>query len=986
MALSSKLAQFRGRWRVALRYGAREVKRNKGRTIFTVILIALPVAVGIMIVSLINWSNNPADAIAWRLGGSLQAEIWSAADRPVIQTPDGMSGVQAADGLPILETTRPLADIQAEVAQAFPHVETSMALFREVQIVPQQQVGTHQPTSVLVPPIYVLAQVDLSIPGIAERYQLSAGRWPVGAEIAIAPLVAAEMGVELGDWVEVIPPDTGVASSAQIVGILSGAIDASAVASQPDGPLQTPELVDSAGYPFNTVLWYVADTPITWAQVRAANELGLNVVSRDVLLNPPPLAEVAVEYHEYLARGPGGWDPQLQLTLAGIAALALLEMVFLIGPAFAVGARRSERNMALIAANGGAPRTLYTAMLAIGLVTGALAATAGLALGLLAAAIFRVYLFGWQTLLTHNTLTWPMSPLPVALIWLVGTLLATVAAWLPARRAARVEVVAALTGRRSGGVVGGGGGSGGGGLGDGGGSAGVGDSLSIGGSIGSGQRPGGGGALDGVSRRAWLSLAMVVVGGAGALITGWWTGQLLAVSLFMLLGLVGLVLGIRDIVLTTGRVAANLPVSWRLATRDAGRNLGRSVPAIAAVLVACAAAAAASVFLASGARNNYQNTVTVGGQNVIVISTLSDSGIPDDDVLLVSQLMHEIVPDVGTLYPISGLITYKPDTNFSMWVVPPLERLTTINMAEGNSIRGPVVATGNGISDDELLRMLGIPDPQQAAATLADGRVLVQGRDIHADGTALVQVGIYDGTWQTELASFGLEIPAFAATAPEDRVNLTLPILPLSVVSSIEAEIAESEPEIRAIGLVADAPRLLTEAERIIITQQLRDLFTVGRLQSELDIGQGGSGGGLLENMPLTILLTGGALLLALAAAWIATALAATESRPDLATMTAVGAAPKTRKTVVGAQAGIIAVTGVLLGVVPGAVFGISLVFAQTRRGFNPDTGAQLIARWPLDMPWLVLLALAVLLPVLAVASAQVVTRAQPTLTRRLGE
>ena len=42
--------------------------------------------------------------------------------------------------------------------------------------------------------------------------------------------------------------------------------------------------------------------------------------------------------------------------VALIVAMALLEVVLLAGPAFAVGARRQARTLALMAASGGTPR------------------------------------------------------------------------------------------------------------------------------------------------------------------------------------------------------------------------------------------------------------------------------------------------------------------------------------------------------------------------------------------------------------------------------------------------------------------------------------------------------------------------------------------------------------------------------------------------------------------------------------------------------
>src|SRR6476469_9032946 len=67
-----------------------------------------------------------------------------------------------------------------------------------------------------------------------------------------------------------------------------------------------------------------------------------------------------------------------QLAVVGmIVAMALLEVVLLAGPAFAVGARRQERSLALIASTGGTPRDVRRVVLASGVVLGLAAALIG---------------------------------------------------------------------------------------------------------------------------------------------------------------------------------------------------------------------------------------------------------------------------------------------------------------------------------------------------------------------------------------------------------------------------------------------------------------------------------------------------------------------------------------------------------------------------------------------------------------------------------
>ncbi|MPV89809.1 FtsX-like permease family protein, partial [Georgenia ruanii] len=100
----------------------------------------------------------------------------------------------------------------------------------------------------------------------------------------------------------------------------------------------------------------------------------------------------------------------------------------------------------------------------------------------------------------------------------------------------------------------------------------------------------------------------------------------------------------------------------------------------------------------------------------------------------------------------------------------------------------------------------------------------------------------------------------------------------------------------------------------------------------------------------------------------VVVALAATESRPDLATLAAIGAAPATRKRIVVAQAGTIVVIGTILGVLTGLVLAAALVL------FKGNELTQVNPLWTIEVPWLVIAAMAVALPTRAVGAAWLAT------------
>ena len=146
--------------------------------------------------------------------------------------------------------------------------------------------------------------------------------------------------------------------------------------------------------------------PLTWAQVRQLNTHGLVAVSRHVLAQPPSQAERYPGFD-------GGNDQQLGVA-ALVGGLAMLEIILLAGSAFAVGARRRRRDLALVAAAGGTPAQLRRIVLADGVVLGTVAAVSGVALGVAVAAASRPLLERLSSIRTGAFRVfprrWPPSP------------------------------------------------------------------------------------------------------------------------------------------------------------------------------------------------------------------------------------------------------------------------------------------------------------------------------------------------------------------------------------------------------------------------------------------------------------------------------------------------------------------------------------------------------------------------------------------------
>ncbi len=133
-----------------------------------------------------------------------------------------------------------------------------------------------------------------------------------------------------------------------------------------------------------------------------------------------------------------------------IVGVVLVVTAIVASAAFALGARRQLRTLGLLSASGAPPTAMRRAVLLQGTVTGALASVLRAALGLACAAAARPWI--------ADRIDRTLPPLRVHALDLVvpvalGVVAATAAAWLPARSASRVPVLAAMAGRRPAGRV-----------------------------------------------------------------------------------------------------------------------------------------------------------------------------------------------------------------------------------------------------------------------------------------------------------------------------------------------------------------------------------------------------------------------------------------------------------------------------------------------------------------------------------------------------
>ena len=118
-----------------------------------------------------------------------------------------------------------------------------------------------------------------------------------------------------------------------------------------------------------------------------------------------------------------------------------------------------------------------------------------------------------------------------------------------------------------------------------------------------------------------------------------------------------------------------------------------------------------------------------------------------------------------------------------------------------------------------------------------------------------------------------------------------------------------------------------------------------------------------------------------------ATFLALSDARPDLATLSAIGAAPRTRRGVAASYALVVGFVGALLGAAVGFIPGIAITYPLTSTEFMSNAldarGNELPSHF-VDIPWSMILGLVVVLPLVTAAIVGLTARSRLPLVARL--
>jgi putative ABC transport system permease protein len=259
---------------------------------------------------------------------------------------------------------------------------------------------------------------DLNSPVTKGAVLLRAGRFPAKAgEALVSPKIARAFGLHIGSELHLAEP----AWNERIVGI---------------GELATN---------WTDGLIAVRGNELDAPQFQSS----LDQVQQYTLVKLPghpsqaTLQRYAPDYFNATPSGDNTTSAVNWTLVAGLIALAISGIV--ISGAFAVGARRQLVTLGQLSANGAAEGLLKRMLSLQGAFCGVLGTGAGIGAGVVTLLLMHSHFDNW---IHRNIGPFVWSPRDLIAISITGIVAATIAAYFPARSAARVPVLSALAGRR----------------------------------------------------------------------------------------------------------------------------------------------------------------------------------------------------------------------------------------------------------------------------------------------------------------------------------------------------------------------------------------------------------------------------------------------------------------------------------------------------------------------------------------------------------
>ena len=605
-----------------------------------------------------------------------------------------------------------------------------------------------------------------------------------------------------------------------------------------------------------------------------------------------------------------------------ISGLGLLEVVLLAGAAFAVGARRQTRELGLVGASGGSARHVRRIVLAQGLVLGAFGAVLGVSLGFLVALAGQPL---WELLEDGRIVGWRFGPYEIAGAALIGVLSGVAAAVIPAVGAGRMRPVDALAerfrtsraARRRTAIVG----------------------IAL---IAAGALLALAGdrlladdfaayarQLETAAERGFF-ISEPSPGGPVAMIMG---GALLLVA--------GVVVLAPAAITALASPAARMPLSLRLAMRDAARHRHRTGPATSAIAVAVAGSVVLAFLLAGSLRAEELRHVPALPPHVLSV----DAG--DTDVRGMQSAARQAaaeLPDASTHVMREPLIPLPEGASAETYQRQLYLASRPGSCGDGCMSGAAGVAGSDALNDIVADRSL---DAGERAALAGGQAIVFDPQHLWPGDRVVVEVDV----GKDELEQVAL--PARLVRRERAYTSMPSALIPEDVA--------------RRHGWDVEPTRVLVGYGARATPDQVDSALTAAdRFGAYAYVEEGPDE----DAVRIVLLIVAGvAAFVTLVGVAISVALSAAEGRADLATLAAVGAPPRRRRALAAAQALLVGGLGCALGV----AFGTFVAYAARTTTGSPD----------FVVPWVNLAITAIAVPLLAVLVAALFTPSRLPLVRR---
>ena len=664
--------------------------------------------------------------------------------------------------------------------------------------------------------------------------------------------------------------------------------------------------------------WYVTGpVPIGWDKVEELNASGFRVTSRAVLASPPPASQLSPDIAAYAqpSRSVSPW--QYLLIVAGIL-LVLTEMILLVSPLFTVTQRSVMRTAAMIVANGGDNTDGRRLTIAHGLTVGLYAAM----FSVLGSVGVLLGIGHWSRLGIGIIPWWTL-----VLSLLLPLMLSIMASVSPAHTSAHINTSAVIGTWEPSRLV-----------------------------------------------RRRLAYPVVLLAALPILGIAAWQGQIGLLILGIALLETGLIGSIPYLFMRWRSPNRRSSMIMRLALRDAVRNGHRTFPAMASILTTVFVACALLITLNSSNEAGWNATAHVGARGRVFVK---DADMTES--VLRTRQVHTTARDaIASVNPVVSEVTL---TGMAWNSAPggPTRSVGAISPIDGQLI--PQI-TGEGrpihevdpvyiVDDGTYLRESGIVSGDEmvrAVTTLTAGGVLVP------------EPSLIDGTGQVRLSSLDLSEIAKARAAGQTSN------LPFASVIQTVAFKATPFTDFNVVVLSPQAASQLGLAARplgqLLTVQNPIGPFSASAFTTQIAREAPGASVTVLVPSVRSVLLPYIAAFIAVVAAGatvaLVVALSASDMRPDLDTLDAIGAGPSMRRHVTTWQGLVLALNCIPAAVLSGLIVGVLAVLAVARSQVFPE----LSTLTPV-IPWSALIGMLVGMPALCGVVAIVLTpRGQKRLRR----